>query len=199
MKKYNLKKMRKAMKKTQDESRYEHTLGVAYTAGALAMRYRESVDDALVAGMLHDCAKCLTDEKRLSICEKHGIPMSEIEKNNPFLLHGKVGAYLAQKKYGVKDENILNAIAYHTTGREKMSALEKIVFVADYIEPSRTKAPRLQEMRELAFVDLDEAMIQILKDTLQFIQDKGGEISPETELTLRYYEGFKEDRTGNEV
>ena len=135
------------MEKLQDAKRFEHTLGVEYTAAALAMRYGEDIRNARTAGLLHDCAKCLSDKKRLSICRKNKIPMTELEKKNPFLLHGKVGAYLAKQKYGIKNQDVLNAIRNHTTGRQGMSLLEKIVFIADYIEPCRKHAPNLAETR----------------------------------------------------
>lgn len=183
----NLRKLRKKIKKTQDAKRFEHTLGVEYTAAALAMCHGADVTDARTAGILHDCAKCMTDEKRLAVCEKHHIPISDIEKRNPFLLHAKVGAYLSKKKYGVEKEDILNAVLYHTTGREGMSPLEKIIFVADYIEPGRKQAPNLVEIRRLAFQDLDKAMGKILEDTLEYLQNGGGEIDPMTEVTWRYY------------
>lgn len=183
----NMKKLRKEMQKVQGEKRYEHTLGVAYTAAALAMCYNADVKNAQLAGMLHDCAKCLSDEKRLSICKKYGIPMTDVEKRNPFLLHAKAGAYLAEKKYGIEDRDILNAIQYHTTGRPDMSLLEKIVFVADYIEPGRKQAPNLPEIRQLAFQNLDKAMVRILEDTVQYLEQGGGEIDPATEETLKYY------------
>lgn len=183
----SIKQLRKSMKKVQDSRRYEHTLGVAYTAAALAMRYGGSLKDAQTAGMLHDCAKCLTDEKRVAVCEKHHIPMTEMERRNPFLLHAKVGAYLAEKKYGITDADILNAIRFHTTGRENMSLLEKIVFVADYIEPGRKQAPNLQEIRQLAFIDIDRAMVKILEDTVCYLSGGSGEIDPATELTLNFY------------
>ena len=96
-----IRKLRKKIEKVQDAKRFEHTLGVEYTAAALAMCYGASVEDARLAGLLHDCAKCLTDEKRLSICKKNDIPVTEIEMRNPFLLHAKVGAFLAKEKYGV--------------------------------------------------------------------------------------------------
>ncbi len=183
----NMKQLRKAMKKAQDSKRYEHTLGVAYTAAALAMRYNVSIKDAQTAGMLHDCAKCLSDEKRLSVCEKQHIPVTEVERRNPFLLHAKVGAYLAEKKYGVRDSDILNAIQYHTTGRKNMSLLEKIVFISDYIEPGRKQAPNLQEIRQLAFIDIDKAMIRILEDTVAYLKEGNREVDPATEDTLNYY------------
>lgn len=188
MKKTNsLKKLRRAMEKIQDGKRFEHTLGVEYTAAALAMRYDCDVRKAQIAGLLHDCAKCLTDEKRLSICRKHNIPITTVEKKNPFLLHAKVGAYLARNKYGIKNQDILNAICNHTTGRQNMSILEKIVFIADYIEPGRTHAPNLAEIRKLAFVDLDKAFLRILEDTLDYLNDTGGDIDPMTEETWKFY------------
>ena len=188
MKKTNsLKKLRRAMEKIQDGKRFEHTLGVEYTAAALAMRYDCDVRKAQIAGLLHDCAKCLTDEKRLSICRKHKIPITTVEKKNPFLLHAKVGAYLARNKYGIKNQDILNAICNHTTGRQNMSTLEKIVFIADYIEPGRTHAPNLAEIRKLAFVDLDKAVLRILEDTLDYLNDTGGDIDPMTEETWKFY------------
>lgn len=183
----SLKKLRRAMEKVQDSKRFEHTLGVEYTAAALAMRYGCDVRDAQIAGLLHDCAKCLTDEKRLSICKKNKIPVTAVEKKNPFLLHAKVGAYLAYQKYGVSNPDILNAIRSHTTGRQNMSTLEKIVFIADYIEPGRTHAANLAEIRKLAFLDLDKAFVRILADTLDYLKDTGNEIDPKTEETWKYY------------
>lgn len=186
-KEFSLRKIRKDMEKTQDVKRYEHTLGVEYIAAALAMRYGCELRSARTAGLLHDCAKCLTDEKRLAICRKSNIPMTALEKKNPFLLHGKVGAYLAEKKYGIEDTDILNAIKNHTTGRQGMSLLEKIVFVADYIEPSRKHAPNLTEIRRLSFLDLDKAVLKILEDTLSYLHESGGDIDPMTETTWNYY------------
>lgn len=175
------------MEKAQDGDRYEHTLGVEYTAAALAMRYGGNIRDAQIAGLLHDCAKCLSDKKRLEICAKHHIPVTALERKNPFLLHAKVGAYLARKKYGVKNQDILNAIRNHTTGRRDMSLLEKIVFVSDYIEPGRKHAPNLEEIRQLAFLDLDRALLRILEDTLCYLKSSGGDIDPATEETWKYY------------
>ncbi len=188
MKKTNyLRKIRKAVQKAQDAKRFEHTLGVEYTAAALAMRYGSDIDSARAAGLLHDCAKCLSDEKRLSICRKNHIPVTEVERKNPFLLHAKAGAYLAREKYGIKDPDILNAIRSHTTGRKNMSLLEKIIFVADYIEPGRKHAPNLTDIRKLAFLDINRALVEILKDTLRYLEASGGDIDPMTEETWRCY------------
>ena len=160
----NIKKIRKAMEKTLDPKRFEHTLGVAYTAAALAMRYDCDILKAETAGMLHDCAKCMSNEKRLNICKKHNLSVNDIERRNPFLLHAKVGSYIAMEKYNIQDKDVINAILNHTTGRPGMSLLEKIVYVADYIEPGRKQAPNLSLIRKLAFTDLDEALFKILED-----------------------------------
>lgn len=189
--KKDLRRLRKKIEKVQDAKRYEHTLGVAYTAAALAMRFGAPIQDARTAGLLHDCAKCLSDEKRLALCEKHDIPITEVERRNPFLLHAKVGAFLARRKYGVLDEDILNAVQYHTTGREGMSLLEKIIFVADYIEPGRKQAPNLAEIRRLSFEDLDAALLKILEDTMDYLKNAGGEVDSMTEKTWRYYHSQK--------
>ena len=192
MKETNLKKIRNAMEKLQDAKRFEHTLGVEYTAAALAMRYGEDIRNARTAGLLHDCAKCLSDKKRLSICRKNKIPMTELEKKNPFLLHGKVGAYLAKQKYGIKNQDVLNAIRNHTTGRQGMSLLEKIVFIADYIEPGRNHSARLPELRRLAFQDLDKALVEVLRDTLRYLKGTDNEIDPMTQKTYDHYKKLLE-------
>lgn len=189
--KKDLRRLRNKIEKVQDAKRYEHTLGVAYTAAALAMRFGAPIQDAQTAGLLHDCAKCLSDEKRLALCEKHDIPITEVERRNPFLLHAKVGAFLARRKYGVRDEDILNAVQYHTTGREGMGLLEKIIFVADYIEPGRKQAPNLAEIRRLSFEDLDAALLKILEDTMDYLKNAGGEVDSMTEETWRYYRSQK--------
>lgn len=187
MKEISIRKIRKAMEKHQDSKRYEHTLGVAYTATALAMRYGVSLKKAELAGMLHDCAKCLSDEKRLSICEKHNISITETERRNPFLLHAKVGSFLAMEEYHVTDPDVINAILNHTTGRPEMSLLEKIVFIADYIEPNRKSAPNLTQIRQLAFIDLDQALLKVLEDTLQYLESTQDEIDDMTYKTYTYY------------
>lgn len=200
MKNIDLKKIKKAMEKTLDSKRYEHTLGVEYTAAALAMRYGESIENARLAGLLHDCAKCMSDEKRLSFCKKHNIAINSIERKNPSLLHAKVGSFLAMEEYHVKDSDVINAILNHTTGRPGMSLLEKIVFVADYIEPGRKQAPSLNEKRRLAFIDLDKAFLWILKDTLEYLQKDKDNIDPMTARTYEYYcreEDALEDENNN--
>ena len=174
--------------------RFIHTMEVASTAANLAMCYGEDPAKAELAGLLHDCAKCMSLNKMLKICEKSGVPLSDIEKTSGSLLHSKAGAVLAACKYGVEDEDILNAIRYHTTGRPGMSLLEKIVFVADYIEPGRDSAPNLPLVRGLAYDNIDDCVLQILKDTLGYLGTTGQRTDPMTQKTYDYYRRCDEER-----
>ena len=187
MKNTDIRKIRRAMEKSLVEKRYEHTLGVAYTAAALAMRYGASIESAELAGLLHDCAKGMEEEKSISFCEKHHIGITDVERRKPQLLHAKVGSFLAMNTYKVHDKDVINAILNHTTGRPAMSLLEKIIFVADYIEPGRKQAPHLDEIRRLAFQNLDDALLRILEDTIIYLQNFPDDIDPMTEKTLEYY------------
>lgn len=184
---YELADLRAAMKKALNPRRYEHTLGVAYMAAALAMRYGEDVKKAQTAGLLHDCAKNLSNEKRMKICQKNGISVSEAERRNPFLLHAKVGSFLAKEKYGIRDQEILDAIACHTTGKPGMGMLDKILYIADYIEPCRSQAPDLAAVRRLAFEDLDQCLYRILMDTLEYLEASRTECDILTRETYEYY------------
>lgn len=188
---YNLTKMKKTLRKYLDRDRFEHSEGVMYTAAALAMRYGEDLEKAQVAGILHDCAKCMPDSKKLKVCEKHQIEITEAERMSPFLLHAKAGAYIAKAKYDIEDTEILDAIACHTTGKPAMTLLDKIIYISDYIEPMRNKAENLDEVRKMAFVDLDETLYKILSDTLVYLQNSSKKMDP---MTMETYEYYKEQR-----
>ena len=181
-------KIIRTLEKELKYSRFVHSLGVAYTATSLAMRYGADLEKAELAGLLHDCAKYLSDKEYLSLCHEREIPVSAAEAANPSLLHAKAGAVLAAEKYGVTDPEILEAIRNHTTGKPAMSMLDKIIYIADYIEPGRNQAPNLAIVRQLAFEDLDRALIKILSDTLSYLEESGAEIDPMTRETYLYYE-----------
>lgn len=185
----NYEEMNHKLQKVLTQKRYTHTLGVSYTAAALAMKYGYDIKKAQVAGLLHDCAKCNSDEKMLEKCIKNKIEMTDVEKRNPYLLHAKLGAYLAKKEYGIEDTEVLSAIAYHTTGRPAMSELEKIVFISDYIEPNRKEIRGLSKIRKTAFENLDEAVFLILEHTLLYLKEENGkkEIDLTTEEAFEYY------------
>jgi predicted HD superfamily hydrolase involved in NAD metabolism len=187
-------KLQKKMKKVLEEKRYLHTLGVAYTAANLAFVYGYDDKKAFVAGLLHDVAKCISHQKRLMICKKNHIEITPIEEENPVLLHAKVGAFFAKEKYGVCDEEILNAIRFHTTGRPEMTLLEKIIYVADFVEPHRKKLPRLAEIRKISFEDLDMAIYMILENSLNYLEKGNAKIDKKTEETYLFYKKMIEER-----
>lgn len=174
--------------------RYEHTIGVAYTAMCLSMVYGVDMKKAELAGLLHDNAKCMSEEKLLKKCMKNKLEISEIEKELPYLLHAKLGAFYAREKYGIDDEEIVSAIYYHTTGRPEMNLLEKIIYVADYIEPGRDKAKNLAEIRKLAFTDIDMAIYKITGDTLGYLGGDKKKVDEMTIETYRYYKMLIEQR-----
>ena len=176
--------LEKQLKSILKKRRFVHTQGVRYTAAALAMCHGQNVMYAQLAGVLHDCAKGYSDEELLKICRKKQIAVSDSELAAPYLLHAKVGAYLAKEEYGIKEQEVLSAIRYHTTGRAAMTPLEQIIFIADYIEPNRKEIPGLEESRKLAFMDLDKATGFILENTLSYLK--------ETKGTSKIYETTKE-------
>ena len=166
--------------------RYKHTQGVAQEALQLAGRYGADSDKAYIAGLLHDCAKCLTDEEKLELCDKYGLVLDDILKSQPDLTHSFLGAKIAETEYGITDSEILDAIAYHTTGRPDMSLLEKIVFIADYIEPNRDYFEGLDKVRELAYEDIDKAVITSLENTINYNKKKKRLIHPLGIAALEY-------------
>ena len=189
----NYSEIKKKLKKSQDKERYEHTKGVMYTAGCLAMAHGYYLEKAMLAGLLHDCAKCIPNDEKLALCKEHNILVTPVEAENPFLLHAKLGAFLAESEYNVADEEILHAIYVHTTGEPGMNTLDKIIFIADYIEPGRNKAPNLEKVRKLAFHDLNACMAQILRDTLMYLNSGKGTIDSTTQLTYEFYKQYEED------
>ena len=191
MKSYNLKKMQKKVKKYMDEDRYTHTVGVMYMCAALAMAHGEDLLRAQVAGLLHDCAKCIPNDQKIEMCEKNHILINPVEYKSPYLLHAKLGAFLAETVYEVSDPQILHAIKVHTTGEPDMSLLDKIIYIADYIEPGRDKAENLPYIRKIAFEDLDVCMAEILHDTLAYLSSRGGSIDATTKMTYDFYRQYR--------
>lgn len=187
-----IEEMRLKLINTLDEPRYQHTLGVMYTAASMAMRYGEDVEKALIAGLLHDCAKCIPALEKKEMCEKNGIEISDTELKNLGLLHAKLGAFLAEKEYGVEDEDILMSIRSHTTGRPAMMLLEKIIYIADFMEPGRKELPNMKDVRKLAFEDIDKCLFRILKDSLVYLKSRDYAIDPMTEETYNYYKAIME-------
>lgn len=179
--------MRESLRNELDKARYEHTLGVMYMAAALAMRYGANMENALTAGLLHDCAKCIPASEKIRMCRDCHIEINDTEFQSPNLLHAKLGAYLAKARYQVNEREITDAIAAHTTGRPAMSLMDKILYIADYIEPGREEFPRIREIRRLAFTELDECLYYILEDTLVSLEKRKLPVDAATEETYLYY------------
>jgi len=181
------------------KKRYRHSVGVEEVSHDLALIHGCDPNKAILAGILHDCAKCQPEEELLNECIKHGIIVTDIEKRCPFLLHAKVGAFYAKNKYGIQDEEILSAITFHTTGRPAMSLLEKIVFTADYIEPFRKPLPRIDEIRQAAYNDIDLAVYLITENVLIYLQNNGNEIDSFTFDTYEYYRHNLQNRQNDMI
>lgn len=180
------------LKNTLKPNRYEHTVGVAYTAANMAMRYGEDMKRAFLAGILHDNAKNVSDDDLLTFCYDHGIEVRKAEETSKYLLHAKVGAYHVTHTFHIDDEEVASAVFYHTTGKPAMTLLEKIIFTADYIEPNRRQIPGLHEIRSIVYKDLDRAVYLILHNTLAYLrsQKDDANIDPLTIETYEYYKQF---------
>ncbi len=201
MNKYNLIEFEGIIKKNVKSNRYRHIISVEYTCGNLSMNYGKEIEalnkdkeefmqDALTAGLLHDSAKHIPPAELLKQCQKYKLEITKSEEESPYLLHGKLGAYFAEKQFHVLDNDILNAIRYHTTGRPQMSLLEKIVFVADYIEPNRYKQPNLSEVRQLAYENIDQCVYKICEDTLIYLEEHKKSVDDMTIKTRDYYKNI---------
>ncbi len=182
-----LAEIKKEISKKLKKDRYEHTIGVMYTASSLAMCYGADLQKALTAGLLHDCGKYCSAKDQIKYCEKHQIELTESELSMPALVHAKLGAYLAEHEYEISDPEILSAITYHTTGRPGMTLLEKIIYIADYIEPNRKEIPGLSEIRSIVFQNIDRAVYLSAKGTVRYLENGGKSVDPMTVSTCEYY------------
>ena len=181
--------IKKELSKKLKKERFEHPVGVMYTSASLAMRYGANIEKAMTAGLLHDCGKYCSAKEQLKLCEKYEIALTDLERSMPALIHAKLGAYLAENEYGIKDAEVLDAITYHTTGRPKMTMLEKIVYIADYIEPNRREIPGLAKIRQTVFQNIDQAICLSSERTIRYLEDNGNEIDPMTIKTYKFYGG----------
>jgi len=167
------------------EKRFNHSINVMNCAVELAKRYEVDVEKAAIAGLLHDCAKSIKGNEALRLCEKFNIKLDDVTRFQPSLLHGPLGSKIAEIEYGISDREILSAIYYHTTGCENMSLLDKIVYLADYIEPGR-RFPGIEEVRKMAVENIDDAIIITLNRTINYVIQRGGLLHPNTVNARNY-------------
>lgn len=170
------------LRRNLSEIRFVHTLGVAETAKKLAEKWGADPEKAYLAGLVHDCAKEISKAETFEQLEAHGYVCDELERLSPNILHAPLGSIVAREQFGIEDEEILDAIRYHTVGREKMTLLDKIIYVADFIEPGR-KYKEVQEVRDLAFEDMNLAVLKETDIVIKYIIDKGGVIHTESVRT----------------
>lgn len=171
------------VKQNTGQSRFEHTLRVADLATKLAIHYNVDVDKTWLAAILHDLEKNISLEENDMLVRMYGLDEKYIGNQN--LSHSKLAAVVSRDKLGINDEDILNAIAFHTTGRANMSMLEKIIFVADTCEEGRTYKEAAM-LREKAFENIDDVCIFILKFLKESIENKDLEADEDTIRALRY-------------
>ena len=158
--------------------RIAHVQGAEEEAVRLARRWGADPVKAARAAILHDCTKYLEREEQLQLCEKYGIVLDELERQAVKLLHSKTGAWIARDVFGADDE-VFEAIYWHTTGKADMSLLDKILYMADYMEPNRD-FPGVERLRTLAYEDLDAAVIAGCETSIQEMEDRGLEVHRNT-------------------
>ncbi|WP_290773825.1 bis(5'-nucleosyl)-tetraphosphatase (symmetrical) YqeK [Anaerofustis sp.] len=177
--------IKEQLKKLLKEDRYIHTLATQREAVRLAKHYDVDPEKASIAALLHDCAKNMDTKVMLDILRKQYVKLDEIELANTALLHGKAGRIVAKYRFNVTDEDVLSAIEYHTTGKENMTMLQKIVFLADVIEETRTYEG-VDEVREVAYQSIDKAIVMSLNRTILSILKNGKLLHPDTVKARNY-------------
>ena len=178
-------RLREISLELHDEKRRPHVIGTAETARALAERWGADPDVAYRAGILHDITKALGGREQLHLCEKYGMILTPLQRENPKLLHAKTGAVVAREIFG-ESEDLVQALWWHTTGRARMSILEKILYIADYMEPNR-RFTGVEKLRELVWTDLDAAVFCGLDQSVTLLREQGRIIDPDSLEGWEYY------------
>jgi len=168
------------------KKRYRHTLGVLETALLLAARHGINLHETYLAALLHDYAKELTEAEKRALCKEFNIPLDPIQTQYINLMHGQLSAELARRQFNIEDTEVLEAISYHTTGRTGMGILEKIIKIADNIEPNRPNYPGIETIKSLANTHLNQATAASIKRDIQYTKEKGHTVHPWGQLALEY-------------
>lgn len=171
--------MKDTLRKYLDDRRYMHSIEVMNLSMELAEKYGEDIYRAQVAGLLHDCAKCLSYDKMVEKSIEYNADVDDLMLAGGVLLHGPVGARMARYIFGIDDFDVLMAIKYHSTGRKDMTMLDKIIYIADYIEPGRAFSG-INKVRKMVYIDIDRAVLMAIDNTLDYILAEGKLIHPYT-------------------
>lgn len=185
-----MEKLLQWLKENLSEKRYIHSLGTAECARDLAVKFKLDSEKAYMAGLLHDCAKCFPNEKLMEIIDNN-LNVEKIELMNYKTLHAPVSAYIAQNDFGVEDSEILSAIRWHTLGKIDMTDFEKIIFLADKIEPKTRDKDYLDEVRKYLDEDngLNKAMLKCYKETIKSLVKRDLKICP---ITIDIYNNLED-------
>lgn len=166
----NVEYMKTILKQSLSEKRYEHSIRVAETAVSLARLYHINEEKAYLAGILHDCARNISAEKMEKLI-KEDEDLTKEDYKYPEIIHGFAGAVLARNIFRIEDVEILHAIKYHTVGRKNMSDLEKIIYIADWIEPGRN-GKSIEKIRDMAYKNINEAVLEAISNELIHLINK---------------------------
>ena len=176
----NVDQMRRTLQSRLKKNRFAHSIGVAETALKLAKKFSVDEDKAYIAGLLHDCAREFEDDQLKAEAIKRNISIGEIENKMPLLLHSYIGAMMIKEVYGVYDDEIFSAIWKHTVGSKYMTALDKIIYFADMIEPNRNY-PGVEDLRKISESnELDEIILYAMNESIKFVIQKNSLIHPDT-------------------
>lgn len=184
--KLDYKNIEEKLKEMLPERRLKHSINVSQCAIKLSEIYDCDVEKAKLSGLIHDCAKYFSDEQIEDSIRKYNIALDSLEENNIALSHSVIGSYIIQDVFNIQDEDIINAVKYHTTGREDMTILEKIIYMADLIEDDR-KFPLVDELRELTYSGrLNEALLLSFNNTIKYVIERNQLIHPRTVSARNY-------------
>lgn len=179
--------LEKQVEKTMHSGRWRHTQGVVGASRELARRFGADEEKAALAALLHDIAK--SQGKEALYQQLKDTPYEGYLLESPPIWHAPAGALMARDQFGITDQEILDAIQYHTTGRPGMGLVEAIVFLADYMEPGRTQ-PGVEQIRQLATTNLEGAIAGALRATVSYLESQTAKVHPDTLAALDYYEGL---------
>ena len=182
----SLEELEKVVVRLLKPQRVPHVLGCRDTSAELARIWGANETDAARAGLLHDITKALDGRLQLTLCKEYGIILDDFSSQNPKTLHALTGSLVAERIFG-ENKAVVDAICSHTTGKANMNLLEKIVYVADYMEPNRD-FPGVEQLRRLAYTDIDKALKLGLEMTLEMLRSQNRQISPESSQALAYLE-----------
>ena len=178
-------------------SRFLHSVGVRDTAVMLARRFGADEKKAEIAGILHDCAKCINPEEGYKMCREWKIELDEVSLVNYDIVHQYLGAEMAKRNFKIDDEEILNAVRFHTTGRANMSRLDKIIYISDMIEPNRKSYDGIETIRELCRTDLDAAVLYGLENSIKYVMKNSKLIHLDTIRARNSFVSARDKGCGN--